>query len=123
MTKIKIFDIIRTQQNDGDVTNMRKILKNTPKTKAYLDSLPKIYMVGCWAKYGVREYPFTEKYFSENGFSIPLVYDYDDHNGTCDCYWLRRLDCTTTGQILLWTQSKSVASKVAELFNKELQNG
>ncbi len=99
---------------------MRKVLKNTPKTKVYLNSLPKIYMVGCWAKYGVREYPFTEKYFSENGFSIPLVYDYDDHNGTCDNYWLRRIDYTTTGQVLLWTQSKSVADKVAELFNKEM---
>ena len=100
---------------------MKKVLKNTPKTKAYLDSLPKIYLVGCWAKYGVREFPFTEKYFSENGFSVPLVYDYDDCNGTCDNYWLRRIDRVTSGQILLWTQSKSVASRVAELFNKELE--
>ena len=102
---------------------MKKVLKNTAKTKKYLDSLPKIYMVGLWAKYGVREYPFTEKYFSENGFSIPLVYYYDDCNGTCDNWYLRRIDRVTTGQVLLWTQSKSVASKVAELFNKELQNG
>lgn len=101
---------------------MKKVLKNTENTKAYLDSLPKIYIVGLWAKYGVREYPFTEKYFSENGFSVPLVYDYDDCNGTCDNWYLRRIDRVTSGQILLWTQSKSVASKVAELFNKELQN-
>ena len=99
---------------------MRKVLKNTPKTKAYLDSLPTIYLVGCWAKYGVREYPFTEKYFSENGFSIPLVYDYDDHNGTCDNWYLRRLDYVTTGQIIMWTQNKAVADKVVELFNKEM---
>ena len=101
---------------------MRKVLKNTKKTMAYLESLPRIYIVGCWAKYGVREYPFTGKYFSKDGFSVPLVYDYDDHNGTCDNWYLRRLDLVTSGQILLWTQSKSVASKVAELFNKELQN-
>ena len=100
---------------------MRKVLKNNKKTKAYLDSLPKIYLVCCWAKYGVREYPFTEKYFSENGFSVPLVYDYDDHNGTCDNWYLRRLDYVTTGQIIMWTQSKSVANKIAELFNKELK--
>jgi hypothetical protein len=106
------------------VAAMRKILKNTAKTKEYLDSLPKIYMVGCWAKFGVREYPFTGKYVqNEDGISIPLVYDYEDHNGTCDYWYLRRIDYTTTGQIALWTQSKSVASKVAELFNKELQNG
>ena len=102
--------------------NKLKVLPNNQKTKEYFDSLPKIYIVGLWAKYGVREYPFTEKYFSENGFSIPLVYDYDDHNGTCDNYYLRRIDRVTSGQILLWTQSKSVASKVAELFNKELKD-
>lgn len=99
---------------------MRKVLKNNKKTKAYLDSLPKIYLVACWAKFGVQEYPFTEKYFSENGISIPLVYDYDDHNGTCDNYYLRRLDRVTTGMIALWTQSKSMACKVAELLNKEM---
>lgn len=101
---------------------MRKVLKNTTKTKEYLDSLPKIYLVGCWANYGVREYPFTGKYEqNENGISIPIVYDYDDHNGTCDNYYLRKLNHVTTGHILLWTQSKNVANKVAELFNKEIK--
>ena len=101
---------------------MRKVLKNTIKTKEYLDSLPKIYLVGCWAKYGVIEYPFTGKYEQdENGISIPIVYDYDDHNGTCDNYYLRKLNYVTTGQILLWTQSKNVANKIAELFNKEIK--
>ena len=101
---------------------MRKILKNNKKTKAYLDSLPKIYLVGCWAKYGVQDYPFTGKYeTNKNGISIPLVYDYDDCNGTCDNYYLRRLDHVTTGQIIMWTQSKNVANKVAELYNKELE--
>ena len=100
---------------------MRKVLKNNKKTRAYLDSLPKIYLVGCWAKYGVREYPFTEKYFSENGFSIPLVYYYYDCNGTCDNYLLRRLDCVTSGAVIMWTQNKKVADKVAELLNKEME--
>lgn len=100
---------------------MRNVLKNTPKTKVYLDSLPKIYMVGKWAKYGVREYPFTGKYkYDEfNNISVPLVYDYDDFNGTCDNYYLRGITSTTTGLIVMWTQLKSVADKVAELFNKE----
>lgn len=101
---------------------MKKILKNNSKTKAYLDNLPKIYLVGYWAKYGVREYPFTGKYTQISGISVPLVYDYDDHNGTCDNYYLRSLYSVTTGQIIMWTQSKSIASKIAELFNKELQD-
>ena len=101
---------------------MRKVLKNTAKNKVYLDNLPKIYLVGCWARYGIREYPFTGKYEqNEYGISIPIVYDYDDHNGTCDNWYLRRIDHTTTGQILLWTQNKNVASKVAELYNKEIE--
>ena len=100
---------------------MRKVLKNTAKTREYLESLPKIYIVGCWARYGVWEYPFTEKYFSENGISIPIVYYYDDHNGTCDNYYLRRLDRVTTGEIIMWTQFKEVADRIAKLLNKELE--
>ena len=97
---------------------MRKVLKNKPKTRAYLDKLPKIHMVGCWAKYGVRTFPFTGKYITEDGVNIPLVYDYDDHNGTCDNYYLRRLDYTTTGSVIMWTQNEEVARRIAELFNK-----
>ena len=101
---------------------MKKILKNTERTKAYLDSLPKIYMVGQWAHYGVREYPFTGEYnFNSDGVSIPLVYYYEDHNGTCDNWYLRRLDQTTSGGVVMWTQNKNVADKVAELFNKEIE--
>ena len=102
---------------------MRKVLKNTLKNKEYLNHLPTIYLVGCWAKCGVREYHFTGKYEQdENGISIPLVYDYDDHNGTCDNWYLRRLDHVTTGQIIMWTQRPSIAFEVAKLFNKELED-
>jgi hypothetical protein len=27
----------------------------------------------------------------------------------------------TTGQIIMWTQNKAVADKIAELFNKEIE--
>ena len=102
---------------------MRKVLKNTPKTKAYLDSLPTIYMVGCWAKYGVREYPFTGKYKKDKYYdiSVPLVYQYDDHNGTCNNYYLRSIVETTSGSTIMWTEFEDVAYKVAELLNKELK--
>lgn len=98
---------------------MRKVLKNKPKTRAYLDKLPKIHMVGCWAKYGVRTFPFTGKYIKKDGMSIPLVYDYDDHNGTCDNYYLRRIDYTTTGSVIMWTQNEAVARRIAESLNKD----
>lgn len=99
---------------------MRKVLKSTPKTKEYLDSLPKIYIVGRWARYGVREYPFTGVYEQIDGVSFPLVYDYYDGNGTCDEWRLRTIDNVTTGDVILWTQNEHAARRVAELFNKEM---
>ena len=100
---------------------MRKILKNTKKTQEYLESLPKIYLVGGWVNYGVREHYFTGKYTDIDGISIPLVYDYDDHNGATDSWYLRRIDYTTTGSIFMWTQSKAVAEKVAALMQADYE--
>ena len=96
---------------------MKKVLKNSTKTKKYLEKLPKIYLVACWASYGIREYSFSGKYIKENGKDIPLVYDYDDHNGTCDNYWLRKITDTTTGSILIWTQNKAAAKTIANAMN------
>lgn len=94
---------------------MKKELKNTKKTKKYLESLHKIYLIGCWAHYGVREYPFTGKY-SKNG-TMPLVYDYDDHNGTCDSWFLRELVNTTTGAYVGFSFSKERAEIIADALN------
>ena len=100
-----------------------KKLENTPYAREYFENLPKIYLVGYWAKYGVREYPFAEKYVkSKNapylGKCIPMVYDYDDMNGTCDDYFLRPIIDTTTGEIIVWTFSESKAKRIAEALNK-----
>lgn len=101
---------------------MKKVLPNNSKTEKYLAKLPKIYLVGCWARYGVMEFPFSGKYIiNENGISIPLVYDYDDFNGTSDNWYLRPINLTTTGFIIVWTQCESVAERIAELYNKELK--
>lgn len=98
---------------------LKKVLKNNKKTKAYLESLPKLYLVVQWAKYGIAEHYFTGKYTNIDGISVPLVYDYDDYNGTSDNWYLRRIDHTTTGNIFMWTQSKAVAEKVAELMRAD----
>lgn len=98
---------------------MRKVLKDNDKTRAYLESLPTIYMVGCWAGYGVWKFPFTGKYTVKDGISIPLVYQYDDCNGTCSNWYLRPITWTTSGAVLLWTQHESIAERMAKLLNKE----
>lgn len=103
---------------------MKKILKNTKKTRDYLDSLPRIYMVARWAGYGVTEFPFTGKYTkNKEGIDIPLVYNYEDCNGACDIYRLRRIDYTTTGFVFMWTQNKRAAFKIMDLLDKEVKDG
>ena len=104
---------------------MKKILKNTKKTKEYLDKLSKIYLIGYWARYGIMEYPFSGKYDNSRrtkNYIVPLVYDYDDHNGTTDSYYLRRIDDTTSGEVLCWTQNKAAAQKIVKALNEKEQN-
>ena len=100
---------------------MKKVLKNNAKTKEYLNSLPKIYITGCWARWGIMEFPFTGKFYKEvyndKITYIPLVYVYNDHNGTADQWELKRIDFTTTGIIADWTFNKRIAKSLAEYYN------
>lgn len=97
---------------------MRKILKNNTKTKQYLNSLLKVYITACWAnKWGIREFSFSGKFEKENNTYIPLVYDYNDHNGTADQWELVRLDFTTTGYIADWSFNRMVAEDLAKYYN------
>lgn len=100
----------------------KRLPGSTEKTAEYLKTLPKVYLVACWARYGTRDYRFAGKFVNKNGQPVPLVYDYDDFNGTCDYYWLRPLTHVTTGFIAGWTFSKKVAEAAAEQLNKELEH-
>lgn len=95
---------------------MKKILDNSKETKEYLNSLRKVYIVACWAGYGVEEFPFSGKYADKEHLH-PLVYQYDDHNGATDNYYLRDIYNTTTGHILLWTFSYADAVRIADQRN------
>ena len=95
---------------------MKKILENTIETREYLESFPKIYMIARWAGYGVLAFPFAGKYATDG---VPLVWYYDDQNGTCDRYFLRKLTDTTTGWIYAWTTSKSRAEEIAAALNEK----
>jgi hypothetical protein len=101
----------------------KKVLSNNKRTQKYLKKLPKIYVVACWARFGVREYPFTGKFIKDKyrgDTYVPLVYDYDDCNGTSDNYYLRKLTNTTTGIIIMWTQNKNIAEKIAAMYNQHM---
>ena len=99
---------------------MKKILENTAETREHLNALPKIYMIAKWAGCGVQEFPFAGK-CTEDG--IPFIWMYDDQNGTCDCYFLRKLTDTTTGWIYAWTTSKSRAEEIAAALNEKVGEG
>ena len=85
---------------------LRKIRKNTPKTKKYLDSLPKIYGIFLWAKWGMLELPWTGK-VDKNG--DPLVYIYYDANGTRDEWHLVPIQWASSGAFHGWYKDYNTA--------------
>lgn len=96
---------------------MRKILKNTAKTNAYLNSLPKIYGLFLWARWGILELPWTGKY-DKDGF--PLVYIYYDCNGSRDDYYLGAIHQASSGGFWGWYENKDTAKEVQEKLNEAL---
>ena len=88
-----------------------KIFENTAENVQFIQSLPKIYLIACWADFGVREYAYDGE-CDESG--VPLVYDYDDANGTRDVWIKRPITNTTTGWIYAWTTSKARAEEIVE---------
>lgn len=85
---------------------MKRILKNTAKTKKYLESLPKIYGIFLWAKWGMLELPWSGKY---DKTGEPLVYIYYDANGMCDEYHLVPIHYASSGGFHGWYRNYDTA--------------
>lgn len=90
---------------------VRTRLEDTSKTAEYLRSLPKMYMLGRWANYGIWDFPYSG-YSDERG--IPYVYKYEDSNGMDPRYELMPITIVTTGQIFVWNDYKSVLERIKE---------
>lgn len=103
---------------------LRKHLPYNQKTKDKLAKLPKIYLVACWAHYGVLDFPFSGKYKKVKDADgplvryIPLVWDFDDHNGVYPEYVLRPITWTTTAAIKGWVRDEQQAKETAEFCEK-----
>ena len=97
---------------------LRKHLPHNQKTKDKLAKLPKIYLIACWARYGVLEFPFSGRYKKINKKPVPLVWDFDDHNGTYPEYVLRPITWTTTAAIRGWLRDEQQAKDTAEFCEK-----
>ena len=98
----------------------KKVLKRNEKTMKYLNTLDDIYLVSCWAHYDYRTYKFSGKYTKDSftGFSEPLVWQYDDGNGTCGNYYLRPIHMTTTAFDICWVFSEREAKRIVDSLNK-----
>lgn len=94
---------------------MEKHLEFNNKNQKYINSLKKVYLIGCWARYGIMEFPFTGEFVEDELFGMtPLVYDFDDHNGTYDEWVLRKIQNTTTGQVIMYCFNKELAQRYAD---------
>ena len=91
-----------------------KVLQNTKENREYIDSLPKVYLIACWAHFGIRGYAFAGTCDKD---SVPYVWDYYDCNGFCDEWRKVKLTDTTTGWIYAWTISKKKAQQIADVLN------
>lgn len=97
---------------------LKERLDFTEKNEKFIRKLTPIYLIACWARYGVREYPFSGKFKKHpSGELEPLVYNFDDHNGTFAEYVLRPISHTTTGFILDWSFSEQTAKDIADKYN------
>lgn len=97
---------------------MKRIIEgDDTKTIEKIMAFPKVYIVACWAHWGVRSYPFVT--LDEN--NEPLVWNYNDHNGTADQYELVPLHWVTSASIFTWTFDERVANKIAELLEEDMQ--
>ena len=98
---------------------LRKKLPNCEKTRDFLNGLPRVYLVETWAHTGVWEFPFAGEYHFDKyaQCDVPMVYQYDDINGTEDNYYLRKITYTTTGFIVGWTFDKEEAQRMADEEN------
>lgn len=111
-------DLYLLKERSEKIKGCPKVLESSPETKVYLDKLKKVYLIGCWAHYGVREHYFSGKY-ADRDKTRPLVYDYDDHNGTCDNWYLKEIDSTTTGYVWGWTFNKDDAERIANSLEEK----
>lgn len=93
----------------------RKTIKASSRLARKLKDLPKIYLIGCWAHFGVRAYPFSGKCTPEG---IPLVWDYRDFNGATSVYMLVELCHVTSGAVVAWTTNERAAEAIANRLEK-----
>ena len=98
-------------------------MKFTKKNTDKINKCKSVYIIVLYVHWCVREYKWTGKwrYTRLSNSYEPIVYDYDDHNGTFEEYVKRPIHSVTTGDIIDWTFSKYAADRFAKLLNEEME--
>lgn len=94
-------------------------MRPTKRLQKKIDKCIPVYLIACWAHYGVREYKWTGKWVNAPGSDRPCpeVWYYDDHNGEYEEYYKTPILNVTTGWIIDWSFYKRSAEKIAEALN------
>lgn len=93
---------------------MTTVMQNGKKAARRLEKLPILYVVGMWARYGVRPYRNSCR---TDRYGMPLVWEYYDGNGTCDEWHLVPVTDTTTGWVMAWSTNEGYAQRLADAMN------
>ena len=96
--------------------------KQLVKIEKRISKLPSIYIIVRYAHWCVREYKWTGKFDTKDGVPVPIVWDYDDHNGAFEEYAKRPITHVTTGLIFDWSFYEPRAQKVAEWLEEVERN-
>lgn len=108
-----------------------KSMPDNEKTHKKLAKMPDIYALHLWAGYGKGTYKFAGKYVKRKLsdptnpkkkfiWMVPLVWHYNDHNGTYPEYILMPIDYVTTGQTIHWSFSERKIDWLAKILNKSI---
>ena len=96
--------------------------KQLAEIEKKISKLPSVYIIVQYAHWCVREYKWTGKFDTRDGIPVPIVWDYDDHNGEFEEYAKRPITHVTTGFIFDWSFYESRAKKVAEWLEEVESN-
>lgn len=75
----------------------------------------KIYIVCCWARWGVLQARFSGKFNEKNQ---PLTIQYSDHNGTHESYYIAPWYLETTGLTIAYFFNEKDAEYLANSLDK-----
>lgn len=92
-------------------------LPDNERTKRRLEQLPQIHILVKYAWYAVYSAPYAYTKVID-GDPVPMVYVFDDHNGTYAEWKLIPATYVTTGGVYCWSIHENVIKKIAEHENK-----